>query len=168
MDFPPSLRNALLFGILPLIAAGLAGCASSVSHCTPTSVRKGYFCYGGINFGKVEDPLYKKGIRDGCQTGKGNFSKDYHLSGSSESYREGWVRGRTLCRPGNWSDSPTYSYHPLPDRRSTDSRPSTEETHALSARERMIRYAESEAQSYTASTTTSTNDDEGPETVRYP
>jgi hypothetical protein len=167
MKNPASLHYFLPVGISALLTLGLAGCASSASHCTPSSVRKGYFCYGGINFGKVEDPLYKQGIRDGCRTGQGNFSKDYRLSGSSELYRQGWVRGRTLCRPRNWSDSPTYSYHPLPDRNSANPRSSMSETHDLNARERMIRYAESEAQSYTGSTASSTNDDR-PETIRYP
>jgi hypothetical protein len=162
-----SFKNTLLIGLLGPFIIGLAGCASSASRCTPDSVRRGYFCYGGINFGKVEDPLYKQGIRDGCRTGKGDFSKDYRLSGSSELYRQGWTRGRTLCRPGNWSDSPTYSYHPLPDRNSANSRSSVSERHDLNARERMIRYAESEAQSYTGSTASSADDDR-PETVRYP
>jgi len=165
MRNPTFIRNLLLVGISALLASGLAGCASSAPHCTPSSVRKGYFCYGGINFGKVEDPLYKQGIRDGCQTGKGNFSKDYRLSRNSELYRQGWIRGRTLCRPGNWSDSPTYSYHPLPDRRATGSRSSSSESYGPGARERMIRYAESEAHHYTGTTT---NDDDPVETIRYP
>jgi hypothetical protein len=119
--------------LILLAAAALSGCGSAPAPCRPGS---GSFCYQGIDFGANPDPLYRQGVRDGCQTGKGDFRKDYRLSGSSPTYRQGWDRGRTLCRPAGWSDSPTYSYHPAPSR--------TEESDYVTAEERIRRYANEE------------------------
>ena len=83
---------------LLLLLAG--GCASvGPGKCSPRAKEAGYACYGGINFGRVDDPLYRQGLRDGCRTGQGYFTKAYDLSRSSESYRQGWEKGRTYCRP---------------------------------------------------------------------
>ena len=133
-------RVVVLFSLLVLLGTGITGCASSATRCTPGAVRSGYFCYEGINFGKAEDPAYREGIRDGCRTGKGYFRKNYRLSGSSENYRKGWDKGRATCRPSDWSDSPTYSYHPLPDN-SQQSSSRNSETRYLSASERIRRYS---------------------------
>jgi hypothetical protein len=169
MKNPVPLRTVLLGGFSALLAIGLAGCASSPAPCSPAAARQGIFCYSGINFGRIDDPLLKQGIRDGCRTGKGTFTKDYKLSGSSERYRQGWIKGRALCRPANWSDSPTYSYHPLPDQSgSASAQRAATETRGLSARERMIRYAESEARDYTDSRSSSSAEDERPEMISYP
>ncbi len=96
------------------IAVILGGCASSVP-CSPEAIRSGSFCYDGHDFGRNIDPDYRQGVRDGCETGKGYFRKDYALAHRSAEYIQGWIKGRTVCRPPGWSDSPTYSYHPLPD-----------------------------------------------------
>jgi len=111
-----ALKIALL--IIPSLVL-IQGCTPDATPrpCTPSSQRDGSFCYRGHDFGRISDSDYRLGIRDGCDTGSGYFRKDYSRSAYSKSYQEGWMRGRTLCRPQNWSDEPTYSYHPLPDRR---------------------------------------------------
>ncbi len=122
-----ALNIALL--IIPSLFL-IQGCAPDTSPrpCTPSSQRDGSFCYRGHDFGRISDSDYRQGIRDGCDTGSGYFRKDYSRSAYSKSYQEGWMRGRTLCRPENWSDEPTYSYHPLPDRsRQTQSSPNAQE-----------------------------------------
>ncbi|WP_292654123.1 hypothetical protein [Nitratifractor sp.] len=96
------------------IAGILGGCASSVP-CSPDAIRAGHVCYGGHDFGQNTDPDYRQGVQDGCETGKGYFRKNYALARRSALYAQGWIKGRTVCRPADWSDSPTYSYHPLPD-----------------------------------------------------
>ena len=103
---------AVAWGIVGM----LGGCTSSLP-CGPEAVRSGTFCYSGYDFGRNPDPDYRQGVRDGCETGKGYFRKDYSLSRTSPQYAEGWIRGRTVCRPAGWSDDPTYSYHPLPSSR---------------------------------------------------
>ncbi len=82
----------------------LSGCASTGRYCDPSDERNGAVCYDGINFGKNADPLYRSGVRDGCETGKGYYSKNYGQYRSSEAYRLGWDRGRTLCRPPGWNE----------------------------------------------------------------
>jgi len=119
--------------LLALAGVALTGCTSEPLPCAPGSDT---FCYQGIDFGKSTDPFYREGVRDGCRTGKGDFHKNYRLSGTSQAYRRGWDKGRTLCRPVGWSDSPTYSYHPVP--------PHSEESDYVSAEERIRRYANEE------------------------
>ncbi|WP_457606231.1 hypothetical protein [Nitratifractor sp.] len=91
-------------GMLAAALLLLGGCASSTHYCSPGDAARGYVCYDGINFGRSTDPLYRQGVRDGCETGKGYFTKDYRLSGSSESYRQGWFKGREVCRPPGWKE----------------------------------------------------------------
>ena len=140
MKYCGNIRTFMTFSLLAVLGAGLAGCVSSPARCTASAGRSGYFCYEGINFGKINDPLYKEGVRDGCRTGKGYFRKNYRLSGNSESYRRGWDKGRAACRPSDWSDSPTYSYHPLPDSNRQNSI-QNRETRYLSASQRTQRYS---------------------------
>jgi hypothetical protein len=139
LSLPLGRLSALTFAAAAIILS-LSGCGAGPAPCTPGAANSGRFCYLGIDFGRVSDPVYKEGIRDGCRTGKGEFRKNYRLSGSSEAYRRGWDKGRTLCRPADWSDDPTYSYHPLPNRRNRQSRRSDENRY-LSASERIRRYA---------------------------
>ena len=128
---PATIRSgglaAALFGLI------LSGCAPSSPRCTPATARAGHLCAGGIDFGVVSDPVLRAGIRDGCRTGQGTFRKNYRLSRSNPLYQQGWDRGRTLCRPEGWSDSPIYSYHPV--------NRETEETPYVSAAERQRRYS---------------------------
>jgi len=170
MDY--SNKAKYLFFSFLLTTAGVVttGCApASPAHCSAGAVRAGYFCYEGINFGRSDDPLYRQGVRDGCQTGKGYFRKNYRLSGSSENYRRGWNKGRATCRPADWSDSPTYSYHPLPDRPQANR---SRETHYLSTSERRERYRSASDGELTRAfnergTLHPSRFDEAPETVSY-
>ncbi|GEM_PF-1622930 len=127
------------WSLLALLGLSLMpGCGSSPVPCVPGVDNGGRFCYQGIDFGRADDPLYRQGIKDGCSTGKGYFRKDYSLSGTSPLYRAGWDKGRTLCRPEGWSDSPTYSYHPIP---SSAQRSDTGEEEYVSTEERIRRYS---------------------------
>ncbi len=58
----------------------------------------GYYCYKNINFGKTRGADYEKGIRDGCTTAEGEFTKDYSMSSSSKDYYDGWILGRSKCK----------------------------------------------------------------------
>jgi len=77
---------------------GITGCgpSSGTVPCVPGASR---FCCAGIDFGTNGDPLYRRGVCDGCRTGEGYFRKDYTLSRGSPAYRSGWIDGRTRCRP---------------------------------------------------------------------
>ncbi len=77
----------------------LDGCTGiSVSRCSSTAPSRGYFCYQGYNFGRVLSTSHKQGIKDGCHTANGHFSKNYTLSAHSPDYTKGWDRGRATCK----------------------------------------------------------------------
>jgi len=75
----------------------LLGCGNN-NQLTLEQCTKGYFCYKNINFGKSRGELYEKGIKDGCKTGEGTFTKDYSLSSTSKDYFDGWILGRSKCK----------------------------------------------------------------------
>ena len=77
------------------------GCATTSSRmqCTPEMISAGFFCYSGMNFGKNLAPNYKKGVIDGCRTGKGYFVKDYDAYRDEPLYKQGWIAGRKKCHP---------------------------------------------------------------------
>jgi len=61
-------------------------------------VSRGYFCHQGYNFGKKLGVAYRQGVKDGCRTANGYFTKNYGLSGSNEAYIKGWDKGRATCK----------------------------------------------------------------------
>ncbi len=97
------MRIKILAGLIFIYLIG--GCASThlAMKCTPSMIRQGYFCYGGVNFGKNLSPMFKRGVIDGCRTGQGYFFKDYIAFRSSKEYQRGWIEGRKKCRP-NYDD----------------------------------------------------------------
>lgn len=77
----------------------IMGCSSDSEDLSlDLCKQKGYFCYKNINFGKSRGSDYEKGIRDGCKTGEGTFTKDYSLSSTSKDYFDGWILGRSKCK----------------------------------------------------------------------
>lgn len=76
------------------------GCSSSSSGglSLDSCGKNGNFCYKGVNYGPIKSPLFKKGIKDGCRTGEGFFTKNYALSSRSKDYFNGWIVGRSHCK----------------------------------------------------------------------
>jgi hypothetical protein len=79
----------LLSGILLF-----TGCNSS--HSTPAH-KEGYY-YRGIFFGKNLSSPFKRGIRDGCETSRGVYTKSHKLFNQNIDYYNGWFKGRNKCR----------------------------------------------------------------------
>ncbi len=82
-----------------LFALLLLGCSSknpepSLDLCG----KDGYFCYHKINFGKSKGADWELGVKDGCTTAEGEFTKNYALSSSSKAYFDGWILGRSKCK----------------------------------------------------------------------
>lgn len=75
----------------------LSACSNNSNLSTGTCP-KGAFCYKNINFGISRGKDYEKGIKDGCRTGEGVFTKDYTLSANSKDYFDGWILGRSKCK----------------------------------------------------------------------
>ena len=75
----------------------IIGCSNN-SEVSPGNCSKGFFCYKNINFGKSRGKNFEQGIKDGCKTGEGTFTKDYSLSAISKDYFDGWILGRSKCK----------------------------------------------------------------------
>jgi len=91
------MGKTVKISILLAVSTILIGCANSDS-ATPGECQKGMYCYKSINFGVSRGADYEKGIRDGCRTGEGTFTKDYSMSSSSKDYFDGWILGRSKCK----------------------------------------------------------------------
>jgi hypothetical protein len=77
----------------------IAGCAGDdESLALGNCGQKGVFCYKNINFGPSRGKTYERGIKDGCRTGEGEFTKKYYLSSKDKNYYDGWILGRSKCR----------------------------------------------------------------------
>ena len=74
-----------------------SGCSSS-NPVSPENCPSGHYCYKSIDFGETRGADYEAGIRDGCKTGEGTFTKDYYKSSSSKDYYDGWIVGRSHCK----------------------------------------------------------------------
>ena len=56
------------------------------------------FIYKGHNFGENRDANYKQGVKDGCRTADGRYTKNHALFGGESDYRTGWEHGRLHCK----------------------------------------------------------------------
>ena len=86
--------------IKPITAIILTTSLLLFSACTSrkASKTKEEFHYSGIYFGKHFTPNYKKGIKDGCITAKGDYQKSHRLFNNDYDYNKGWFLGRNRCR----------------------------------------------------------------------
>ncbi|MBD3788873.1 MAG: hypothetical protein IE885_00670 [Campylobacterales bacterium] len=85
-----NLYNISLTAILSLLATA----------CAPSTVppKAGGYYYNGIYFGQNLDENYRHGIKDGCRTAQGEYTKSHRLFNNNQSYEDGWFLGRNKCR----------------------------------------------------------------------
>jgi len=57
------------------------------------------FYYSGIYFGKHFSPTLKEGVKDGCETSKGEYTKNHIRFNTDTDYHTGWFLGRRRCIP---------------------------------------------------------------------
>ena len=70
-----------------------------LSACTSSALPLGEaYIYNGINFGSDRDTSFKHGVRDGCKTADGDYTKDHTQFRNNESYKVGWEDGRLQCK----------------------------------------------------------------------
>ena len=82
-----------------VLAAGLFLSACTSSALSPSSGGgSNAYIYNGVNFGSDRSASFKHGVRDGCKTSDGDYTKDHNLFNSSESYKVGWEDGRLQCK----------------------------------------------------------------------
>jgi hypothetical protein len=83
--------------ITTALVAGLLLSACTSSSLPPLAGGSAYI-YNGVNFGSGRDASFKHGVRDGCRTSDGDYTKDHTLFNNSESYKVGWEDGRLQCK----------------------------------------------------------------------
>jgi len=62
------------------------------------SASSGDFVYRSHNFGSNRDADYRKGVKDGCKTSDGDYTKNHSLFNAENDYRVGWEHGRMHCK----------------------------------------------------------------------
>jgi len=84
--------------IITLIALSvMSGCARR-AHNISSPCQPGVYCYKNINFGPSKGRSFEQGVRDGCRTKEGTFTKDYSKSNRDKNYVAGWILGLTKCK----------------------------------------------------------------------
>jgi len=56
------------------------------------------FVYRGHNFGADRDANYRQGVKDGCRTSDGDYTKNHTLFKGANDYHVGWEHGRMHCK----------------------------------------------------------------------
>ena len=82
--------------LVSVLMSGLLILSSCQSNGSP-HYKEGYL-YRSIYFGKGLSPNAKRGIRDGCETSRGIYTKSYELFNNDNDYYNGWFTGRNRCR----------------------------------------------------------------------
>ena len=80
-----------------VLATGLFLSACTSSSLPPLSGGSAYI-HKGVNFGSGRDASFKHGVRDGCRTSDGDYTKNHTLFNNNESYKVGWEDGRLQCK----------------------------------------------------------------------
>jgi hypothetical protein len=82
-----------------LLATMLTATGLLLTACTSSGISlENAYIYNGINFGADRDASFKHGVKDGCKTSDGDYTKDHNLFNNSESYKVGWEDGRLQCK----------------------------------------------------------------------
>ena len=61
-------------------------------------VGKNDFVYKGYNFGANRGIDYQQGIKDGCRTSSGDYTKNHKRFNNNQNYHMGWGNGRLHCK----------------------------------------------------------------------
>ena len=86
--------NCALISLVTI--ALLDGCARRSGGLSRTC-QPGMYCFKNINFGPSKGRAFEQGVRDGCRTREGTFTKDYSRS-RNKLYQEGWQLGMSRCK----------------------------------------------------------------------
>jgi len=91
-----SLASLFLAGSLFFTACGEVPNLDGVS-----ASNSGDFVYRNHNFGSNRDKEYKIGVKDGCRTSDGDYTKNHALFNTENDYHVGWEHGRMHCKGKN-------------------------------------------------------------------
>jgi len=88
------LTTILLFSISTLLFTA----CGEVPDLDGVSSSSGDFVYRGHNFGENRNGDYRQGVKDGCKTSSGDYTKNHALFNSESDYHVGWEHGRMHCK----------------------------------------------------------------------
>ena len=86
------LKKTKQIALIITVASFFGGCSSKVP------ANKGGYYYNDIYFGSHLPKAYKRGIRDGCNTAKGKYTKSHWFFQNKKDYVDGWFIGRNKCK----------------------------------------------------------------------
>ena len=86
-------KSTIILVIVALSLLYFTGCKAK-----KLSIAEGGYYQSGIYFGSNFSKEYKRGIRDGCTTAKGDYRKSHRLFKKSDDYHNGWFLGRSRCK----------------------------------------------------------------------
>ncbi|HGZ70513.1 MAG TPA: hypothetical protein ENL00_02525 [Nitratifractor sp.] len=92
------MNKIVKYTLFSVIAISVIGGCSRRSGGLSTPCQPGMYCYKKINFGASKGKSFEQGVRDGCKTGEGVFTKDYYSSGRDKNYQDGWILGHSKCK----------------------------------------------------------------------
>jgi hypothetical protein len=87
-----TLASIFLAGTLFFTACG------EVPNLDGVATSSGDFVYRNHNFGTNRDAEYRTGVKDGCKTSDGDYTKNHTLFDAESDYRVGWEHGRMHCK----------------------------------------------------------------------
>ena len=86
------LKKIMQTTLIIAIGSFFWGCSSKIP------ANKGGYYYNHIYFGSHLTKSYKRGVRDGCSTAKGKYTKSHWFFQNKKEYVDGWFMGRNKCR----------------------------------------------------------------------
>jgi len=89
-----------LVSLLLVSALCFTGC-NEVPDMDSISASGSDFLYRGHDFGPNRDADYIQGVKDGCKTSDGDYTKNHTLFDTENDYRTGWEHGRLHCSGKN-------------------------------------------------------------------
>jgi len=85
-------KKSISIAILAISMLYFTGCNKKLS------VEEGGYYQAGVYFGSNFSKEYKKGIKDGCTTARGDYRKSHSLFRTNDDYHNGWFLGRSRCK----------------------------------------------------------------------
>ncbi|MDQ7046385.1 MAG: hypothetical protein Q9M39_01680 [Sulfurovum sp.] len=81
-----------------LVAATAVVGAAVVVASNSDGSHTGDYYHHDHNYGENRNYSYRRGVRDGCDSAKGRWSKDHDRFRHDNNYKEGWKAGHRRCR----------------------------------------------------------------------
>jgi len=78
-----------------LVTGAVAGAVITDSRNTTNT---DHYYYNGYDYGYNRNSTYRLGVRHGCRTANGVYTKNRYKFDNYASYRDGWYSGRRNCR----------------------------------------------------------------------